>query len=71
MDYWKRQAFYEDVVRFFEVLESQSLKANSINRESLDWLQRPTFAFKTLFGFDLHCPQPSGFLTNDSSVCKY
>ncbi len=71
VDYWKRQAFYEDVVRFFEVLESQSLKANSINRESLDWLQRPTFAFKTLFGFDLHCPQPSGFLTNDSSVCKY
>lgn len=69
VDYWQRQAFYEDVVRCFHIAESQ--QATKLNTESPSWLQRPTFAYKALLGYDFHCPQPSGLLTNGSSVCKY
>ncbi|GKS69331.1 hypothetical protein W03_13350 [Nitrosomonas sp. PY1] len=68
VDYWKRQAFYQDVARCFHAPEPEVAKTNPT---SLIWQQRPTFAFKTLFGYDLYCPQPSGLLINGSSVCKY
>ncbi len=68
VDYWKRQAFYQNVAGYFHVSKPEAAKTNPV---SLAWQRRPTFAFKTLFGYDLHCPQPSGLLANGSSVCKY
>jgi len=71
IDYWKREAFYQDVARCFHVVEPQTNEVSKIKSGSAAWLQRPTFAFKTLLGYDFYCPQPSGLLSNGSSVCKY
>lgn len=68
VDYWKRQAFYQNVARCFHSPKPEIVKVDPV---SLAWQQRPTFAFKTLFGYDLYCPQPSGLLANGSSVYKF
>jgi len=69
INYWKRHVFYQDVVRCFHALKPpQTMK---LDAEFPRWLQQPTFAHKVLLGCDFHCPQPSGLLTNGSSVCKY
>ncbi|AEJ02739.1 hypothetical protein Nit79A3_2992 [Nitrosomonas sp. Is79A3] len=37
----------------------------------LTWQQRPKFAYKTLLGREIHCQQPSGRLTDGSTISKY
>ncbi|MEQ1815922.1 MAG: hypothetical protein ABL861_05545 [Nitrosomonas sp.] len=37
----------------------------------LTWQQRPKFAYKTLLGRGIHCQQPSGRLTDGSTISKY
>jgi hypothetical protein len=71
--YWKRHAFYRDVLGCFAVPGSNDKPVSSESRKelSLTWQRRPKFAYKTLLGREVHCQQPSGRLMDGSSVFKY
>ena len=71
--YWKRRAFYRDVLGHFAVPGSNDKIASGESRKELflTWQQRPKFAYKTVLGREIQCRQPSGRLTDGSSVFKY
>ncbi|MDP2225295.1 hypothetical protein [Nitrosomonas sp.] len=71
--YWKRRAFYRDVLKQFAVPGSNNKSASGESRKEsgLTWQRRPEFAYKTLLGRKIHCQQPSGWLADGSSVFKY
>ncbi len=55
-----------------ELVEGLSQNFHSDKKEwLLTWQQRPKFAYKTLFGREIHCQQPSGRLTDGTTICKY
>lgn len=69
--YLQRKAFYQDVVQRFSPTRAQSdSKVNEVIFPP-NWQWRPQFAYKTLFGRPIHRQQPSGQLSDGSSVCKY
>lgn len=71
VNYWQREAFYRDIVRRFADSDAKQQFPGSKQAFSLSWQRRPEFAFKTVLGRAIHCPQPSGQLADGSSVGKY
>lgn len=71
VNYWQREAFYRDIVRRFADSGAKLELPGSKQAFSLSWQRRPEFAFKTVLGRAIHCPQPSGQLADGSSVGKY
>lgn len=71
VNYWQREAFYRDIVRQFADSGAKPELPGSNQAFSLSWQRRPVFAFKTVLGRAIHCPQPSGQLADGSSVGKY
>lgn len=71
--YWKRRAFYRDVLEHFAVPGSNDKTDSGESRKELflTWQQRPKFAYKTVLGREIQCQQPSGRLADGSSVYKY
>lgn len=71
VNYWQREAFYRDIVRRFPDPGAESGYEDDKPKLFLAWQRRPVFAFKTVLGRAIHCPQPSGRLADGSSVGKY
>ncbi|NBQ68077.1 MAG: hypothetical protein EBU46_04260, partial [Nitrosomonadaceae bacterium] len=65
------EAFYRDIVRRFPDSGVKPEYGDDNRKLFLSWQQRPVFAFKTVLGRAIHCPQPSGRLADGSSVGKY
>lgn len=71
VNYWQRETYYRDIVQQFPD-SGEKLGALENHRGFfLTWQRRPEFAFKTLFGRAIYCPQPSGLLTDGSRAAKY
>lgn len=55
-----------------ELVEGASQNFHPDKKEwLLTWQQRPKFAYKTIMGREIHCQQPSGRLTDGSTISKY
>lgn len=69
VNYWQREAYYKDILTQFSMPDGIS----SSNKQGflLTWQKRPTFAFKSVFGHAIQCPQPSGRLADGSRISKY
>jgi len=67
----KRRLAYASMIERLP-LDNTTGKADTIRSDSIPvWAQRPHFAYKTLFGVELHHPQPSGRFTNGSVASLY
>jgi hypothetical protein len=71
VNYWQREAFYRDIVRRFPDSGAKPEHWDDKRKFFLTWQRRPVFAFKTVLGRAIHCPQPSGQLADGSPVSKY
>lgn len=71
IDYLQRQAFYQDIVQHFPQACAPSDSGINQGMITLSWQRRPVFAYKTFLNRSIHCQQPSGQLTDGSTVCKY
>ncbi|MDV6342288.1 hypothetical protein R2103_10985 [Nitrosomonas sp. Is24] len=71
VNYWQREAFYRDIVRRFPDSGVKPEHRDDKRKRFLTWQRRPVFAFKTVLGRAIHCPQPSGQLADGSPVSKY
>lgn len=69
--YWKRRALYQAICGHFSVAYDQLAIAENERLSPLNWLQRPRFAYKKMFGQEKRWPQPSGLLTNRTTVYLY
>jgi len=69
--YRKRKELFRRIV---ERLPASSAARDSMVEESLRdaaWRKRPRFAYRTVLGQERHCQQPSGQLTDGTSVYMY
>ncbi|QOJ24884.1 MAG: hypothetical protein HRU78_02495 [Gammaproteobacteria bacterium] len=71
VNYWQREAYYRTIVQRFSDPSGKPVPQEGKRKFFLTWQQRPEFAFKTLAGCAIYCPQPSGLLADGSSVYKY
>jgi len=71
VNYLQRKAFYQHIVQQFPQTRVQSDSRGEEQIDSLTWQRRPKFAYKTLLQRPIHCQQPSGQLSDGSSVSKY
>ena len=69
--YWKRGAFYRDILEQFPMFSTGETFEGSDNALLLTWQRRPKFAYKTLLGRPIYCSQPSGRLTDGTRISKY
>lgn len=78
--YWKRRAFYRQILRVFEQITPRDDQSESrINSNAateypetfLSWQRRPRFAVCRTFGRIKRVPQPSGFLNDQTTVALY
>ena len=71
VNYWQREAFYRDIMRRFPDSGAKPEHWDDKRKFFLTWQRRPVFAFKTVLGRAIHCPQPSGQLADGSAICKF
>ncbi len=71
VSYWKRERFYQHVLKHFLVEHISYQKVVSKESLSQGWRQRPQFACKTIFGQARLYPQPSGRLFDDSPISLF
>lgn len=69
--YWQRRAFYEDILAQFPLAGNSYPYIQSKEKLLLTWQRRSHFAYKTICGLEIHCPQPSGRLTDGTMIYKY
>ncbi|SFE22439.1 hypothetical protein [Nitrosomonas sp. Nm166] len=69
--YWKRRAFYEDILAQFSLTDNSHMCIQSKEELLLTWQRRSHFAYKTILGREIHCPQPSGRLADGTTIFKY
>lgn len=71
--YWKREACYQRVTEgFLETFgEAQHKIPDKNTLELLKWRQRPQFAYKKMLGLERYNPQPSGLLSNGTTISLY
>lgn len=78
--YWKRRAFYRQILRVFEQIPScddqskSRMNPNTTTEHTgtfLSWQRRPRFAVRRTFGKIKRAPQPSGFLNDQTTVALY
>ncbi len=69
--YWKRRAFYRDILAQFPLFSAGETFEGSNNALLLTWQRRPKFAYKTLLGRPIYCLQPSGRLIDGTRISKY
>lgn len=71
VNYWQRKEYYRDVLSQFPESVDCPESEKAAQQFLLTWQRRPQYAYKTVFGQALYCPQPSGQLADGSSVFKY
>ncbi|MBP6354385.1 MAG: hypothetical protein KBF68_12095 [Nitrosomonas sp.] len=73
VNYWQRKAFYQDVLKRFSSSGLNDLQVSAENSSGswLAWQRRPQFAYKTVSGRAIYCPQPSGWLADGAAIYKY
>jgi hypothetical protein len=69
--YCKSKAFYQHIVKQFPKINSTQAIVESDQSISLAWKQRPQFAYKTMWGEKYRQQQPSGQLTDNTTVSLY
>ncbi|MCC6923069.1 MAG: hypothetical protein IT525_08385 [Nitrosomonas sp.] len=78
--YWKRRAFYRQILRAFEQVTrcdgppERRTNASAVAEPAggvLSWQKRPRFAVHRMFGRIKRAPQPSGFLNDQTTVALY
>lgn len=65
VSYWKRRALYQ------HFLERFPMSHEGLTPVVSSWKQRPQFAYKTMWGREQRCQQPSGQLTDGTTVALY
>lgn len=70
VSYWQRKAFYRDVLQQFSHPGDRPESIEGKQEFLPTWRRRPEFAYKTVLGHAIYCQQPSGQLTDGSSICK-
>lgn len=83
VSYWKRLAFYRQLLKQFELFGQSNLVSDKLvdhsitmqptlnDREFLPWQRRPRFSVRRIFGKIDSRPQPSGFLKDRTTVSLY
>lgn len=70
VNYWQREAFYRTLLEQFSVSDPVKF-VEERGDFLLAWQQRPKFFYKTILGYAISTPQPSGRLMNGSTVSQY
>lgn len=66
-----RSDYYRNILAGFSSVDRMPGSFNDEQTSLRFWLQRATFASKTILGREFLCSQPSGLLLNGSKVFKY
>lgn len=69
--YCKRKAFYQHIVKQFPEINSTQATVENSQSLFLTWKRRPQFAYKTILGKEQYHQQPSGQLTDNTTVSLY
>ena len=69
--YQKRKALFRHIVERLPATSDGRDSTADEASQNATWRKRPQFADRTVFGRERHCPQPSGELTDGTSVYLY
>lgn len=69
--FMKRERAYREFCSHFVVADEDLSSATYRSELRLSWQQRPYFALQRVWGKEKCCPQPSGLLSNQTTVSLY